>query len=223
MSKDGKIYPIIPFNLIIDTDVGVLQLINDKYHDINTFYHSLLIADIQYQITLLYQRKDINPLTVIAINKEDIDTLDKYYSEFMIKEYEYILNHSYATNLYYFLLKLNNRGEIYPTIWCKNDIEKDTLINLDSRINKCYIVVCDTIEELIDDSIDVVFIKNIMDSISIIPYIEGKNLYIPNARYNYEDNDKTKLLKEPDILLSGKVQINSFQLYGNDTLISMHY
>ena len=41
MTTDGKLYPLIPFDLVIDTDVGLLQTISKKYHDPEAFSETL--------------------------------------------------------------------------------------------------------------------------------------------------------------------------------------
>ena len=83
MTTDGKLYPLIPFDLVIDTEVGLLQTIAKKYHNTDTFYESLLDAPVKYQIYLLNYRKRINPITAIAKERDNDELMDDYYRQFM--------------------------------------------------------------------------------------------------------------------------------------------
>ena len=66
MTNDGKEFPIMKFEQVVDIEVGLLKLINDKYHDTDTFYWSIMEAPTKVQLWLLYDRKRKNPLTIMA-------------------------------------------------------------------------------------------------------------------------------------------------------------
>lgn len=220
MTTDGKLYPLIPFDLVIDTDVGLLQTIQKKYHNTDVFYESLLDAPLRYQMYLLYRRPRINPLTVIAKDRDNVELMNDYYDQFLKEEYVDILKNSIITRMFIVIMEGIYSGLICPTICCNSSLEKNYLLKRDKEVfSKCDIITDKTFRSLIDDQKDPIYIKNIDDLIPLIEKIKGKNIYIPRYRFNYEDTEKTKLKEAPFILASGLVRFVTFDVYNEDDMI----
>ncbi len=220
MTTDGKLYPLIPFDLVIDTDIGLLQTINKKYHDTDTFYESLMKSPVKYQIFLLYFRKYVNPITVLAKDRDNAELMDDYYNQFIEEEYVDILKNSIITRMFIVIMDGIKLGTICPTICCKSPLEKSYLLKRDEEVFKrCDIQVGVPFGKLIDDKRDPIYIKNIMTMIPLIPKLRAKNVYIPRYRFNYEDVEKTTIKQEPFVLASGLMKIDTFDLYNEDDMI----
>ena len=89
----GIIKPLVPFNCIVDTDVGLIQLIKTEYRSPDIFNIGLLDSFINNRgiIKLLYHRKTKNPLLPFMNDQEDVATADDLYKQFMEKEYRNII------------------------------------------------------------------------------------------------------------------------------------
>lgn len=220
MTTDGKLYPLIPFDLVIDTEVGLLQTINKKYHNTDTFYDSLLNAPIKYQIYLLNMRKRINPITAIAKERDDEELMNDYYRQFMEEEYVDILKNSIITRMFIVIMEGIKMGTILPTIVCNSSLEKNYLLKRDKEVfDKCNIEVGIPFHKLIDELKDPIYIKDIMMLVPLVDKLRTKNVYIPRYRFNYEDVEKTTILQAPFIVASGLMKIDTFDLYNEEDMI----
>lgn len=223
MTTDGKLYPLIPFDLIIDTEVGLLRTISNKYHNTDVFYSSLLDKPDKYYIYLLNCRKYLNPITVLAKERDNMELMDDYYNQFMEEEYVDILKNSIITRMFIVINESIRGGIVRPTICCSSDLEKNYLLKRDKDLfDKCDIQVGRKFEDLIDEQKDPIYIKNIMDLIPLLKNIEAKNVYIPNYRFNYDDAEKNNLKHDPYILSSGLIKLNVFDLYNKEDMIIGH-
>ena len=220
MTTDGKLYPLIPFDLVIDTDVGLLQTISKKYHDPEAFSETLMNAPVKYQLYLLYFRKYINPITVLAKDRDNAELMDDYYNQFMEEEYVDILKNSIITRMFIVIMDGIKMGTICPTICCKSPLEKNYLLKRDEEIfGKCDIQVDVPFPKLIDDKHDPIYVKDVMWIIPLLQKLKAKNVYVPRYRFNYEDVEKTTIRQEPIILASGLMKIDSFDLYNEEDMI----
>ena len=220
MTTDGKLYPLIPFDLVVDTEVGLLQTIAKKYHNTDTFYESLMDAQVKYQIYLLNCRRYINPITVLAKERDDTELMDDYYRQFMEEEYVDILKNSIITRMFIVISEGIKLGTITPTIVCSSPLEKNYLLKRDEEVfGKCNIEVGIPFKNLIDDLKDPIYIKNAMLLIPLLEKLKAKNVYIPRYRFNYEDVEKTQLLEAPFIVASGLMKIDTFDLYNDEDMI----
>lgn len=183
---------LVPFDLIIDTDKGVLRLIDKKYNDKRYFDTTRIKDDIGNFLNedlfnfLLRYRVYVNPLYLITdekhMKKEDIDSI---YNQIIEEDYEEVLRLSTRTPLH----KAFNAGTMHSetpmkiTVLCRNKLELEYLRELEFK--------CDTI--LIKDNKDLVnidlkpykyiYIKNAEDLLDF-RYMTGKVIYITTYRFN---------------------------------------
>lgn len=220
MTDNGKSFPVFKFDQIIDTDIGLLKLIEDKYNDKSTFYWSLVEAPIKFKIGLLYDRKHPNPLTVIAKERDNIELLDDYYQQFMTEEYVYILKKSIVTNIYRAITKFVTVEGITPIIVCNSAMEENYLMKIDKDVfSKCTIIVTKDYGAGIDDKSDIIYFKDVRETIKVIQKIEGKNIYIGSFRFNFEDDERTNLLKDYNLLFKGIIKTRSYDPYDETDII----
>lgn len=84
---NGKILtPLIDFDFIVDTDMGLIRFIRQRFQDPRAFKLDIVNKSDREILSLLYSREHINPLSIISTenNMSDIDCL---YDSFM-KEYK---------------------------------------------------------------------------------------------------------------------------------------
>jgi hypothetical protein len=110
-----------------------------------------------------------------------------------------------------------------PTILCSSPLERTYLTKADpDTFNKCNIVIANSYKDIIDDNKDPIYFKYIGEILTNFNSVIGKNVFIPKYRFNYEDSEKTIPLKEPIILSSGGMNIESFDLYADEDMIKGH-
>ena len=176
--------PIIPFDLIVDIDVGLIKMIDKRYHNTDTFYSSLLSAPIKNLTYLLYNREDRNPLSIVMKEKNK-DLMDDYYKQFMEQEYQNILENSSITNMYHFIsLCTTSDGNVNPTILCSNEMERNYLLELDRELFSKYRIIIGKLEWISLSGFDPIYVKYYEDAIKSVKEMYGKNLYIAGYRFN---------------------------------------
>lgn len=193
----AKLNPLIPFDMVIDTEIGLLKFIeSSKYNNHDVFYDSILKGPIKSIIYLLKIRDYKNPLIIAMKDKEDKEAMDDYYIDFIDKEYISILNKSISTEVYNFIsLCINTEGAITPIIFCKKEIEKKFLLNMNKDVfEKCEFIIADSYKDIDSlKSYDPIYLKNYTDAVEILDALEGKNIYVANYAYNF-----SKFVEEPD-------------------------
>ena len=220
MTDDGKDYPIFKFDQIVDIEVGLLKLINDRYHDTNTFYWSIMDAPTKVQLWLLYNRTRKNPLTVVAKDRDNKELMDSYYEEFLEKEYVYILKNSIVTNLYNAIKTFIGIKGITPMIVCKNTMEANYLKKIDNEtFSKCTIIEESDYAKAITSINDVIYLKSIDEIIPILAKTQYKNIYLAGYRYNFEDDNKEFILHDYAILTSGLERVKVYDPYNESDMI----
>lgn len=218
--KNGYEYPIITFDQVIDTEVGLIQTVNKKYHNEDAFYWSLLEAPTKVLLGVLLNRRRKNPLTVIAKERDDTELMNSYYNEFMEKEYVSILKRSIVTNMYYALKVFADTKGVKPQIYCKLDIEANYLRQLDKELfSKCDIIVDKSYSKAITERNDIIYLKYFDEVISIFEKARYKHVYVANYRFNFEDDDKTTLLKNQLILCKGNIDVKVYDPYTKEDVI----
>lgn len=219
MTNDGRSYPVFKFDQIIDTEIGLIKLIQDKYNDKNTFWWSLLEAPTKFKIGLLYDRKHPNPLTVIAKESDNIELLDDYYQQFMTEEYVYILKHSLATNIYSLIVEMKDIKGADPIIVCKNELEANYLRKINNAFKELNVIVTENFGSTIKDDSDIIYLKDIRESLPILDKIQYKNLYISSYRYNFIDDERTTLPNEYMVIMQGLVKVKTYAPYQEKDIV----
>ena len=218
-NTSGVLVPLIPFNCIVDTDLGLMSLISKYYLD-NTFFDIEFFKknnNIRKMVKSLYMREEENPLLLCMINK-DKDIADEYYKEFMEKKYDDILNLSVTTELYSLITIFKTFGDIRSTIICKDKREKDLLSKLvNSSTLQCIMPkdIIETIsmyEQFYFKSVDDYYLSILADS------IKSKNIYFANYKFNFDGNYMIKDSKYTAILDILRNKCSSIDIYNREKL-----
>lgn len=130
MKTDRTYTPLFDFQILFDTDFGLMSLIASDMQDIDVFDHNWIQAHHTniLMIKALYERTDKNPLiqTTVINDKTEIDEL---YESFINDSsyYEQILDRSMCTEIYNLLDRCIEFGDIYPYILYRNEAELNIL------------------------------------------------------------------------------------------------
>lgn len=176
---------LIDFECCVDTDIGLIRLIKDKYQDRRVFNIDKLTDDFKNIILSLINRDNINPLSVISNKDISEEDLYDYYVEFMTEEYDEILKRSVTTELVTLINLLDSETSVNVTILCESEIEEE-LLKKDKSFNKCNILVHDRDEVYLNKYSTFIF-KYITNNVNefIAPY---KNYYFSKCKINFDDN-----------------------------------
>lgn len=187
MSDSIEFNQLIPFNLIFDTDFGLIKLISKEYRA-DLFDKSVLDSDDSTIVNLLIMRPFENPLCILAdYNSETKKTLDDYYFEFMDTRYKDILKLSVFTGIGSYALGLEDLKEITTYIYCKSKDEEDYL-NEKCGEYEYKVVTPGTIGKL--SQYDPVFVKSGFDYPAKSGLLTGHQLIVIRYGFNaYYDGD----------------------------------
>lgn len=184
-----KLY--IPFNMIIDTDAGVVR-VAEKMHNIPEYPVNKLKS-------FLLNRTDINPLPEYAKLRK-VEIPDYAYNSIITVGYPSVLALSFITDILAFVIntyKLGYSNDINITIGCDNPQEiehlKKVLSNLEFSLNI-------TLNSKLDlNDFDYIFTKYInefyVDDIVNNKKLTAKRLYISDHKLNtLSDENGNKII-----------------------------
>ncbi len=193
---------LIPFDLLVDTDIGVLKVIERDYND-DRYFNIDRIKDNDYNdlddntfYFLLTYRNYINPLYLITdekmLSKEDIDDL---YNQLLKEKYIDILQLSKTTAIYniFHYGMMHNENPFKLTVLCKNELDVEYLKEINFKCKTIIINNKNDLYKLNMNEYEHIYVKNIED-LSYFNKMEMKNIYIANYRFNtkYTENPETK-------------------------------
>lgn len=198
-STTGILTPIIPFDLLLDTDYGIIKVIGEAYRDDSVF--DLEICDSYYKdlIIRLVERWDKNPLSILMKKTKDKDLQkrykelqDDYYNSLMEEEEWNIYRYSMYTAIETAVANFVKAEGINPVIMCKNDLQLKFLESIPEL--KGVQTFVGTYKDLDPIGYDPIYFKDFEDILQIQHAIKSKNLYIAEYNFNLE---KRKRFEEP--------------------------
>jgi hypothetical protein len=190
---------LIPFNLIIDTEVGLIRLLRDKYNNNQLFYPGILDMPDKNLIYELHIRKNKNPISITITENCKNEMIESWYNELINLHYDEILERSIPTALYRFMNMCNNsNGVVKLNLLCNKQLEEQYIKKLDIPILPT-IIVEDDYKKINLTGYDSIYIKNYSDILNF-KEVQGKNLFIGNYKYNLEPNDKG--IEVPNLAIS---------------------
>ena len=192
MAVNGISYPVIPYDLILDTDVGLYRLLKERYRNDEVFATSPLDLPLPYMLTFLVNRAEVNPLLTIARDNRDKELYDEYYRQFMEEEIDFILSNAVTTTVYNFIAENARDKFIKTVVWAPNDHIVDMLKRGDpNTFNNISFRVTPTYEECFKEIDQPLYVKNILDLAIKFDYYEAKVVYLANYGFNYTVNEVT--------------------------------
>ena len=186
---------LIPFNMIADTDMGLLKLIKQKYMDPEVFIEDLLgCQDIILRSYIRDSASD-NPLVTFIENEEEASD---YYDQFMENKYDEIATLSPITTIKEVIDRFIESKSIQVSILCMEEIEVDIISKLfDDKVNIIYEPILTDIDLTIYDTLFVRDYKFVL--MYNIDQIEGKNIYIANMMRNVTITPDGKIIPSIDV------------------------
>lgn len=174
--------PLIPFNMVVDTDFGLLCIVMKKYLDDSVFDVNFFKGQtIKSLVKKLYFRDEKNPL-LLCLRDEYKDKADDFYNQFMEREYEAILGKSCITEIYRLIELYNAQSEIKVTIVCENELEIQLLKKHES-LTKANIVLFDEAKKYLRSHHQFYF-KYLEDIKRYTKYLKNRTLYFANYKFN---------------------------------------
>lgn len=204
---------LIPFDLVVDLDIGLLKLVRFEYSNNDYFYKGILQGMDDCLRYSLMTREDPNPLSIAAVNPDDHETLDEFYKQFMEREYTKIMNLSQDTAISD-LTKVSGMTSasdriVRITIMCRSEEEKK-LINL-RKMNPFRVIVSNP-EKIDLSQYKALFVRNVYD-LDMYRNVEALNLYIANYGFN--------LVKDPSHSNAPGLPIDVVAKYSKDNEINI--
>lgn len=199
---------IIPFDLLVDTDMGVLKYVQISYPPTwgDFFYPELMeMIDPEYNAFLqdiLIHRSFANPLcSLVKPEKMIIAHPDNFYERLMEKEKNMILKLSMNTAIMEMVCKsLFLQDSLRFDILCKDEKESDELM---TRFKKHFktpsipsSIIIDKPEKVDMSKYGNIYLKDIRDIKKYKHPIEGKNIIIANYTFNKEVDPVTCEIEE---------------------------
>lgn len=200
----------VPFDMIIDTDLGLWKLIQDQYPNDNFFYQGMIYErDLNFMKYIMVIRKDKNPLKSI-LKPDYIKNADSLYYQFMKEKYDDILSLSTNTGIYDLICRSKSVNDVLKfTVLCKSQKEVDEVRR---RFKKHDIdiktILYNDLSEIDISSYGSIYIKDINDFF-LYRNVGGKNVIVGNYGFNLEAGIANSPLLEPSAEIS---KLNVLQL-----------
>ena len=206
---------LMDFNCYIDTEVGLIRLIQEKYLDEKVFNTDLLRLNLRVIIKMLIERKEANPLYLFANENISREDLDDYYKEFLETEYDSILSRSVTTEISHLIELFKTEPNIHITFLCHNQKERNILVKDKSLQGKRFILETDN-EDF--SQYTQFYFKYITKDID--KYIFSYKTYY-FSKYLLNFNDDYNLIHEEliDKIMYNRSEIEIIDLYNNIYLL----
>lgn len=198
--------PVIDFDFIVNTDIGLIRFIRENFQDKRAFKLDILNKSDREILSLLYYRKHYNPLSIISTedNMKDIDSL---YKSFFDNYKENILKRSLSEkSIIKFVSIMFSSGSnlgINCSIVVKDQIERDQITSHFGR--SLFIDISDKTSLLIKDAYYVRDFK-FFEEAKIDKDVIHKKIYISPRQYviDFIENSNTSLANSNVFILMGK-------------------
>ena len=185
---------LVEFDMLIDLDLAIFKYIKDKYNNPNYVDQNIIkMHDERQIIKMMLNRQCINPLEILI---PDMEVLELYH-DIMNNHIDELLQYAKASDLFGLMITfLREASSLEITVLCKSQLESDFIKSLNNRLNT---VVYKNYKNVPVNTYTILYIKYYP---SVLEYntIEGKHIYISNARYNMEPDSNM-----PTIAISGLV------------------
>lgn len=180
---------LIPFDLLVDIDIGIVRTATIKYSDYEYFDFSRLedinIQDYKFLFEYRTYRNPLFMITDIDIPEEERETVDNMYKKIIEEDYVDILNRAELTAIHTIIAAgmYSEGGPFRINVICRNDLEVSYTNSLSFKSN---IIMCKDKLDICDINIKnykYIFIKDIED-LEYYGILKEKVLFIANYRFN---------------------------------------
>lgn len=217
------IVSLIPFDLVFDTDFGIIKFV--QFSEYGKNLEPLLnrvywFRSHEYDNTickLLSERKNPNPLSIMMDESYLLHPSITSLMETFLTEYnaDYIYKLSKKTALFDIIaVSAANMSDVVKfVILCENQAQKQFVNESFKEISNSFSISTILKSELKSlDNYGSVYVKNIYDLQGTSKYVQGKNIIIINYPFNMEEDGSTPLVSELSELI-GLNKIFTMDLY----------
>lgn len=178
------------FEIILDTDIGVFNILKSKYNNPN-YFNSSLISNIDNK-ALLYSLLNMRYENVLDlfIKDEYKEQSNSLYKQIISDNLDEVYNNSLLTegfDLFKIYLQTNVVG---ITVLCKNEKEEQIIKKLDKEFR---VLRYSEDKKISCDGFDTIFLKKYRD-VDRFEKIEAKNIFIYNYANNLDEEKNIPLL-----------------------------
>ena len=168
---------LLPFETVIDIDIGLWNIIKYQYNNHAFFLERLINTSEANQKYFMMVRDNRNPLLTLLTEPSE-ELADDFYSQFMEQEYDNILELSPNTDICKMLdsMKRDKSSIIRATILCKDEKQKHIIET--RNIQHDSIIISDYNRVSLKDY-GTIFVKDIKD-LDKYRIVEGKTIYVAN-------------------------------------------
>lgn len=192
---------IIPCNMLVDTDMGLIKVLQFLYQGDERYYPGIMkLLDVEENELIQYvliHRDYYNPLSAIMKSEFMVnEDPDKLYEDLYRKHEEEILRLSTSTAIFDMVCKtFFVSNTIQFKILCNSELEKAEFLR---RIRKLYntdkipadIEIVDGSKTISTKDFGNVYVKDIHELNRFNQPLEGKNILIGSYDFNREYNDE---------------------------------
>lgn len=198
---------VIDFDLIVNTELGLIRFIRENYQDAKAFNLETLNKSDKEILSLLFSRKNENPLSIIS-TEENLGDIDKLYDSFFENYKQDIIDHSNSDSTIFkfvnYVVHSSSNFGVNAFIATTDDIESKS-------ITSHFGIKARTIQKLDAGNIttkDMYYIKDyrFFTKINLEDKIAGKKIYMSPRQYNidYFENVVNSLTSRNVFILFGK-------------------
>lgn len=202
---------LVPFDILVDIDMGLLKLLEFDYDNNLYFLQGILhTSELNQQYTMVTRNK-VNPLSAI-LQYEDDELAENLYSQFMEKEYNQILKLSCNTAVRDLseLLITTIDQVVRITILCRS---KQDLQEVEERHIKSFRTIVEKdLNKINLSDYQVLFVKNIYD-LDKYRNVTGLNIYVPNYGFNITIDPEMSQPLLPEDILKKYGKENEFEIF----------
>lgn len=207
---NGKVLQaLIDFDLIVNTDVGLIRFIREKFQDDRAFILDILNKSDREILSLLYSRKNPNPLSIIS-TEANMSDIDELYNSFFDKYKKEIIRRSVSEqNIIDFVKLVIASGQNFGVngyIAVNDELEENEIYSHFSRIG---IVKKSNKSSIINK--EPYYVKDFRFFKGIEDKVINTRIYVAPYQYNID------YLESVDNLLTS---MNQYILFGKDHRIN---
>lgn len=186
---------LIDFNFIIDTDIGLIRFIRKNFNDERAFISEIINKSDREILSLLYCRKNWNPLSIIT-TEENKNNIDKLYDSFFRDYKKEIIHLSVSKNSILdfttTMLIAGSSSGFSTKIFINDKIEKEFVAR---HINRPLFLSIEDKKTIM--TMDPFYIKDYRFFLNNNIEVSGKNIYLLGYDYNidYYKNTDSKLTR----------------------------
>ena len=184
----NKIKMLLPLDLFVDTDFGLIKLIQKEYRS-DLFNKDVLDSDDDTIKRLLVRRTKSNPLSILT----DSEDIDEYYKQFFDQRENDIYSFSQITGIGEFCYDALTFGDFELHLQYTNDTEKNIAEMLKTDLNNDDIYTIDK-NDVIPHLYEI-FVKNVLDLLTYKD-LNGVNIYVARYPFNVRLVDGKEQLAE---------------------------